>query len=74
MTPSVENVGRTPGRRPHETAGRAHVRIGRTYMEIKETETATSPFLSYDLEEKTHRSAKDEWQPHRTQSDRSFEW
>ena len=34
----------------------------------------TSPFLSYDLEKQIHRSAKDEWQPHQTQSDRSFEW
>ncbi len=34
----------------------------------------TSPFLSYDLEKKIHRSAKDEWQPHQTQSDKSFEW
>ncbi len=34
----------------------------------------TPPFLSYDLEKKIHRSAKDEWQPHQTQSDRSFEW
>ncbi len=34
----------------------------------------TSPFLSYDLEKQIHRSAKDEWQPHQTQSDKSFEW
>src|SRR5260370_37139189 len=34
----------------------------------------TPPFLSYDLEKQIHRSAKDEWQPHQTQSDRSFEW
>ncbi len=34
----------------------------------------TAPFLSYDLEKQIHRSAKDEWQPHQTQSDRSFEW
>src|SRR3989442_11763542 len=33
-----------------------------------------SPFLRYDLEKQIHRSAKDEWQPHQTQSDRSFEW
>src|SRR2546426_10730846 len=33
-----------------------------------------SPFLRYDLEKQIHRSAKDEWQPHQAQSDRSFEW
>ena len=33
------------------------------------------PFLSYDGEERTtHRSAAEEWQPHRPQGDRSAEW
>lgn len=31
-------------------------------------------FLSYDVEKGTHRSAAEEWQPHRAQSDRAFEW
>jgi hypothetical protein len=43
-------------------------------MEIKDRATSTSPFLSYDLEKKTHRSARDEWQPHQAQTDASFEW
>jgi predicted secreted hydrolase len=43
-------------------------------METNEKATVTSPFLSYDLEKKTHRSARDEWPPHQTQSDRSVEW
>jgi hypothetical protein len=39
-----------------------------------ENGTGTSPFLSYDVENQTHRSATEEWQPHRTQSDKSIEW
>ena len=32
------------------------------------------PFLSHGGEKRTHRSAAEEWQPHRTQGNRSAEW
>ncbi|MBV9175812.1 MAG: hypothetical protein JO297_02095 [Nitrososphaeraceae archaeon] len=36
--------------------------------------TSSSPEISYDTQNMTHRSAKAEWQPHRAQSAMSGEW
>jgi hypothetical protein len=46
------------------------------YMANSEPEggTRTFPFLSYHARRWTHRSAAEEWQPHRTQGVRSTEW
>lgn len=48
----------------------------RQYMTNAETETGTQafPFLSHHGGKRTHRSAAEEWQPHRLQGDRSTEW
>lgn len=37
-------------------------------------ERSDGPFLSYDVNNGTHRSAAEEWRPHQTQTDRAFEW
>src|ERR1700732_2794938 len=39
-----------------------------------ENRTRTFPFLSSHAGNRTHRSAAEEWQPHRTQGDWSAEW
>jgi predicted secreted hydrolase len=48
----------------------------RQYMTNAETETGTQalPFLGHHEGKQTHRSAAEEWQPHRPQGDRSAEW
>src|SRR6266851_5513199 len=62
--------GRHQKKRPDDTQrDAAHSRKEKVHMEVKDRATRTSPFLSYDLEKRIHRSARDEWQPHQTQSD-----
>jgi hypothetical protein len=39
-----------------------------------ETENRTRTFLTSHVGKPTHRSAAEEWQPHRMQGDRSTEW
>ena len=39
-----------------------------------ENRTGSFPFLRPHVGKPTHRSAAEEWQPHRTQGDRSAEW
>jgi hypothetical protein len=40
--------------------------------DIENGTTGTSLLLSYDVENQTHRSAGEEWRPHRVMTDKSF--
>ena len=46
----------------------------RQYMTSAETETGTQTFPGHHRAKRTHGSAVEEWQPHRSQGDRSAEW